>query len=121
MKKQPFLNFTLAGVSLTEFGLSIPSPVASLDVANSESASMTSWTLNVVVGGDTSKKVNVAAFEALLYSAAQSASQYPTSSGIPVAFVFGWLDEYGNVDDYISYQGFTLKFNVSTNGMYMQY
>lgn len=121
MKKQPFLNFTLAGVSLTEFGLSIPSPVASLEVANSEIASMTSWTLNVVVGGDISKKVNVAAFEALLYSAAQSASQYPNSSGIPVAFVFGWLDEYGNVDDYISYQGFTLKFNVSTNGMYMQY
>lgn len=121
MKKQPFLNFTLAGVSLTEFGLSIPSPVASLDVANSEIASMTSWTLNVVVGGDTSKKVNVAAFEALLYSAAQSASQYPNSSGIPVSFVFGWLDEYGNVADYISYQGFTLKFNVSTNGMYMQY
>ncbi len=121
MKKQPFVNFTLAGVNLTEFGLKIPNPVSSLDVANSEIASMTSWTLNCVVGGDTDKKINVAAFEALLYSAAQSASQYANSSGIPVAFIFGWLDEYGNVAEYKSYQGFTLKFNVTTNGMYMQY
>ena len=84
MKKQPFVNFTLAGVNLTEFGLKVPSPVSSLEVANSEIASMTSWTLNCVVGGDTDKKINVAAFEALLYSAAQSASQYANSSGIPV-------------------------------------
>lgn len=121
MKKQPFVNFTLAGVNLTEFGLTIPSPVSSLEISNSEIASMTSWTLNCVVGGDSNKKMNVAAFEALLYSAAQAASKYPTSSGIPVAFIFGWLDEDGNVADYKSYQGFTLKFSVSTNGMYMQY
>ena len=121
MKKQPFVNFTLAGVNLTEFGLSVPSPVSSLEVSNSEVASMTSWTLNCVVGGDAKKHMNVAAFEALLYSAAQSANQYANSSGVPVSFVFGWLDEYGNVAEYKSYQGFTLKFTVSTNGMYMSY
>lgn len=121
MKKQPFVNFTLAGVNLTEFGMTIPSPVSSLEIANSEIASMTSWTLTCVVGGDSNKKMNVAAFEALIYSAAQSASQYANSSGIPVAFIFGWLDDAGNVAEYTSYQGFTLKFTVSTNGMYMQY
>lgn len=121
MKKQPFVNFTLAGVNLTEFGMTIPSPVSSLEIANSEIASMTSWTLTCVVGGDSNKKMNVAAFEALLYSAAQSASQYANSSGIPVAFIFGWLDDAGNVAEYTSYQGFTLKFTVSTNGLYMQY
>ncbi|MCM1226430.1 MAG: hypothetical protein NC320_03265 [Clostridium sp.] len=121
MKKQSFCNFCLAGVSITEFGLKIPSPFASLEITNSEITSMTAWTLNCIVGGDSSKKINIAAFEALLYSAAQSANSYPNSSGIPVSFVFGWLDEYGNVEEYISYQGFTLKFSVSTTGLYMTY
>ena len=121
MKKQPFANFCLAGISITEYGLQIPSPFASLEITNSEITSMTAWTLNCVVGGDSSKKINVSAFEALLYSAAQSANSYPNSSGIPVSFVFGWLDEYGNVSEYTSYQGFTLQFTVSTNGLYMNY
>ena len=73
----------LAGVSLTEFGLSIPSPYASLDISNSQVTSMTSWTLRCVVGGDSSRRINIAAFEALLYSAAQDASQYENASGIP--------------------------------------
>lgn len=111
----------LAGVSITEFGLAIPSPFVSLVLSNSEITSMTSWTLNCVIGGDYSKKANVAAFEALLYSAAQAASSYANSSGIPVSFAFGWLDENGNVAEYTSYQGFTLKFEVSTNGRYMNY
>ena len=121
MLKNSFCNFVLAGVSLTDYGLSIPSPFTSLELTNSEITSMTAWTLNCIVGGDASKKANVAAFEALLYSAAQSASQYPDSSGIPVSFIFGWLDSNGNVADFISYQGFTLKFSVTTNGLYMQY
>lgn len=121
MKKQPFANFTLAGVSITEFGLTIPSPFVSLELSNSEIQSMTSWTLQCSVTGDASKKVNISAFEALLYSAAQSASQYPNSSGIPVSFMFGWLDEQGNVSDYLSYQGFTIKFSVTTTGVYMNY
>ncbi len=121
MKRNPFCNFNLAGVSITEFGLKMPSPFVSLELANSEIQSMTSWTLNCTVGGDASRKVNIAAFEALLYSAAQSASQYSNSSGIPVSFMFGWLDAQGNVSDYLSYQGFTLKFSVSTTGLYMNY
>ena len=121
LKKQPFVNFTLAGVNLTDFGLLIPSPFSSLELSNSQFTSSTSWTLTCTVGGDSSKKVNIAAFEALLYSAAQNASQYPTSSGIPVSFVFGWLDDSGNVDEYTSYQGFTLTFKVSTSGLYMVY
>lgn len=121
MKKQPFCNFNLAGVSITDYGLKIPSPFASLEITNSEITSMTAWTLNCVIGGDSSKKINASAFEALLYSTAQSANSYPNSSGIPVSFVFGWLDEYGNVGEYTSYQGFTLQFDVSTNGLYMNY
>lgn len=121
MKKQPFTNFCLAGISITDYGLKIPSPFASLEITNSEITSMTAWTLNCVVGGDSSRKINASAFEALLYSAAQSANSYPNSSGIPVSFVFGWLDEYGNVSEYTSYQGFTLQFTVSTNGLYMNY
>lgn len=121
LKKQPFCNFTLAGVSITDFGLEMPSPFASLELSNSEIQSMTSWTLNCIVGGDASRKMNIAAFEALLYSAAQSAAQYPDSSGIPVSFIFGWLDEFGNVAECLSYQGFTIKFSVSTTGVYMNY
>lgn len=121
MKRQPFVNFQLAGVSITDFGLLMPSPFTSLELSNSEITSMTSWTLKCIVGGDANKQANIAAFEALLYSAAQSASRYANASGIPVSFLFGWLDESGNISDYLSYQGFTLKFSVSTNGLYMNY
>lgn len=82
---------------------------------------MTSFALKCTVYGDASRSVNVAAFETLLYSAAQDASNYPSSNGIPVSFIFGWLDEYGNVLEYLSYQGFTLQFKVSTDGISMQY
>lgn len=121
MKKQPFCNFMLAGLSITEFGLAVPSPFVSLELSNSEITSTTSWTLNCILGGDSSKKVNVAAFEALLYSAAQSADGYANSSGIPVSFMFGWLDSNGSVSEYTSYQGFTLQFKVTTDGRYMKY
>lgn len=121
MKKQPFCNVTLAGVNLTEFGAEIPSPFTSLSLANSQITSMTSFTLSITVGGDANRRMNIAAFEALLYSAAQSASGYKNSSGIPVSFAFGWLDEFGNVKSYTSYSGFTLNFTVSTNGLYMLY
>ena len=121
MKRQPWCSFSLANVNLTEFGLEIPSPFVSLELTNSEVTSCTSWTLQCTVGGDSSKKANIAAFEALLYTAAQAASAYPNASGIPVAFAFGWLDEKGHVDTYLSYQGFTLQFTVSTSGLYMTY
>ena len=111
----------LAGVNLNDFGLEIPSPFSSLELGNSQVSSMTNWTLRCTVGGDSSRRINVAAFEALLYSAAQSAASYENASGIPVSFLFGWLDENGNVGDHISYQGFTLQFKVSTNGLYISY
>ena len=121
MKRQPFVSFTLAGISLTNFGLKIPSPLTSLELNNSEITSATAWTLNISVAGSAERKANVAAFEALLYSAAQEANQYADSSGIPVSFMFGWIDAFGNVDEYLSYQGFTNTFTVSTNGLYMNY
>ena len=121
MKKQAFCNFSLAGVSLTEFGLKIPAPFVSLEVFNSEIDSYTSWTLSVTVGGNSSQKMNIAAFEALLYSAAQKASGYSNSSGIPVSFIFGWLDSDGSVAENISYQGWTLKYNVATQGQFINY
>jgi hypothetical protein len=111
----------LAGVSLNEYGLIIPSPFVSLELTNSQITSMTTWTLTCVVGGDAKKKINIAAFEALLYSSAQAASQYANSSGIPVSFLFGWLDDSGNVAQYLSYQGFTINFSVATTGLYMTY
>lgn len=82
---------------------------------------MTSWTLNCTVGGDSDNKINIASFEALLYSAAQSAASYSDSKGIPVSFIFGWLDEKGQIAQHLSYQGFTLQFKVSTTGLYMNY
>lgn len=121
MKKQPWASFQLAGVSLTDFGLAVPSPFCSLELSNSQVTSMTSWTLKCIVVGDSSKKSNIAAFEALLYSAAQAASSYPDASGIPVAFAFGWLSDTGQISEYLSYQGYTLQFKVSTNGMSMTY
>ena len=121
MKKQPFCNFSLAGVSLTEFGLMIPAPFTQLQVDNSQIDSYTSWTLSVTVGGSANKKANIAAFEALLYSAAQKSAGYSNSSGIPVSFIFGWLNPDGTVAENVSYQGWTLKFNVSTSGRFMVY
>ena len=121
MQKQPWCSFTLAGINLCEFGLKIPSPFTSLEITNGQIQSCTQWTLNCVVGGEDKRKINVAAFEALLYSAAQKASQYGNASGIPVSFAYGWLDNKGNVAEYSSYQGFTLQFKVSTTGQYMKY
>lgn len=121
MKKQPWVTFIFAGVNLTDFGLEIPSPFSSLEINNSEITSMTAWTLRCTVGGEERRKINIAAFEALLYSAAQAANAYADSSGIPCSFAFGWLDEHGNVSEYVSYQGFTLQFKVSTTGLYMIY
>jgi hypothetical protein len=121
LKKQPFCSFTLAGVSLTDYGLSIPSPFISLELTNGQFHDMTAWTLAVVVGGDDKRKVNISAFEALLYSASQDANRYPTSKGVPVSFIFGWINNVGDVDEYLSYQGFMTTFNVSTNGLYMNY
>lgn len=120
MLKQPWLSFSLGGVSLTEFGLEIPSPLTSLSLNNSQISSMTSWTLTVNVGGDDRRKINISAFEALLYSSAQSSS-YAKASGIPVSFGLGWLDGKGNIAEHLTYQGFTLTFKVSTTGQYMTY
>lgn len=120
MLKQPWLSFSLGGVSLTEFGLEIPSPLTSLTLNNSQISSMTSWTLTVNVGGDDRRKINISAFEALLYSSAQSSS-YVKASGIPVSFGIGWLDGKGNIAEHLTYQGFTLTFKVSTTGQYMTY
>ena len=111
----------MAGVSLTDYGLAIPSPFVRLNLSNSQITSFTTWNLTVTVGGDASKKANIAAFEALLYSAAQDASNYANSSGIPVSFIFGWLNADGSISDHTSYQGFTLNFSVSTSGLFMTY
>lgn len=82
---------------------------------------MTQWTLECIVGGDDKRRINISAFEALLYTSAQNASNYSNSSGIPVSFLFGWLDENGSVLESLSYQGFTLTFKVSTSGRCMKY
>lgn len=121
MAKHPMCNFFLAGVALTDYGLVIPSPFTSLSLSNSEISSMTQWTLDCIVGGDDKRRINISAFEALLYTSAQNASNYSNSSGIPISFLFGWLDDNGNVIESLSYQGFTLTFKVSTSGRYMKY
>lgn len=121
MKRQPFVSFVLAGVSLTSWGLKIPSSFSKLTISNGQITSYTSWELKVVVGGDSTNKMNAAAFEALLYSAAQAANSYKNSAGIPISFLFGWCDEAGSVKSYASYQGFTLNFKVSASGLYLIY
>lgn len=121
MFKQCFANVALAGVSLTDFGLKIPSPFTSLSLSNSEISSMTQWTLECIVGGDDTNRINAAAFEALLYQSAQNASNYSNSSGIPCSFIFGWLNPDGSIAESLSYQGYTLTFKVSTSGRYMKY
>ena len=121
MKKQPWCSMSIAGLSITQWGLKIPSPFCSLILNNSETDSYTSWELTVTVGGDSSRNVNIAAFEALIYSAAQSGG-YSNASGIPVSFMLGWLDDKaGGVDSYMSYQGWTLKYNTKANGRYLTY
>ena len=120
MKKQAFCSVVLAGVSLSQYGMKIPSNFVSLVLDSAEQSSMTSFTLNCVVGGDSANEINIAGFEALIYSAAQ-ASAGGNSAGIPISFMFGWLDDSGNIKSYLSYQGFTLQYSVSTSGQYMQY
>lgn len=121
MKKQPYCTFLLAGLSLTSFGAKIPSPFCSLTLNNSETDNYTSWELKITVGGDSSRQMNIAAFEALIYSAAQTKG-YSNASGIPVSFIFGWLDETtGSMASYASYQGWTLKYNSSTTGRFLVY
>lgn len=122
MKKQPWFSFNLSNTSLTHFGLVTPSPFISLTLTNSEITSFTSWTLQIVVGGDASRKMNIAAFEALLYSAAQAADKNTSSAGIPVSFAFGWIDtDSGNIKEYTSYQGWTLQFDVATSDTFLRY
>lgn len=121
MKKQPFCSMRLAGVSLTDYGLSVPSPFCRLEVNDAEVDSYSNWTLTVTVGGDSQRLMNASAFEALLYSAAQSASSYKNSSGIPVSFIFGWLDDKGDVESSLSYQGWTVQFQNSASGQFMVY
>lgn len=121
MLKQPYVSFALAGVNLADFGLKIPSPFCSLTVSNAQISSFLSWELKITVVGDQKKQSNIAAFEALLYSAAQDAGKYANSSGIPVSFMFGWLNSDGSMGDHLDYQGFTLQFSASTNGLSMSY
>lgn len=121
LKSQPWCSATLGGISITHWGLVIPSPFCSLTINNSEADNYANWELTVTVGGDSSRHVNIAAFEALIYSASQS-NGYANASGIPVSFVFGWLDpQSGGISAYTSYQGWTLKYNVSTTGRFMTY
>lgn len=121
MKKQPYASVQLAGLDITSFGFKIPAPFCSLTLTNTETDNYTSWELNVNVGGDSTRKMNIAAFEALIYSAAQTVG-YNNASGIPVTFTLGWIDEgTGSVDSYISYQGWTLKYNVKTTGRFNTY
>jgi len=120
MKKQPFVTCTLAGLNITSFGMKIPSPFCSLTLNNSETDSYTSWELSVTVGGDSTRQVNIAAFEALIYSAAQT-SGYANASGVPVTFMLGWLNDAGEIETYLSYQGWTMKYNARTSGMFMTY
>ena len=118
MKKQPMCNIEIAGVSVTDFGLVVPSPFCSLTLNNSETDSYTSWELTITVGGDSQRAINIAAFEALIYQAAQT-SGYNNASGIPVSFMFGWIDgKIGGVDSYVSYKGWTLKYNAKTTGRF---
>lgn len=56
MKKTPWCSFVLAGVSLTDYGFKVPSPFCSLEVGQAEIDSYTSWTLTVLVGGDSKDK-----------------------------------------------------------------
>ena len=121
MFRNPFCSFVFAGVSLSDYGLAIPSPFCSLTLSNAQISSFLSWELKVTVVGDSKKRSNIAAFEALLYSAAQDAGKYPDSSGIPVSFMFGWINSDGTIGEHVSYQGFTLQFTVSTTGLSMIY
>lgn len=121
VKKQPFVNFVFAGVNLTSFGFMIPSAFSALEMSASQFTSSTQWTLTVSIASDASRKANGAAFEALLYTAAQAANKYPSSQGIPVSFLYGYIDDFGNVTEFTSYSGWTLTFTASTTGMYMIY
>lgn len=121
MRKQPFCSFSIAGVSLTDYGLKIPSPFCSLTLSNAQINSFTSWELKVTVVGDSRKQSNIAAFEALIYSAAQDAGTYPNSQDIPVSFMFGWMNPDGTVGEHVSYQGHFLNYSVSTSGLSMTY
>lgn len=121
MKKQCWCSVVIAGLSITQWGMKIPSPFCSLTLNNTETDSYTNWELKVTVGGDASRQVNIAAFESLIYSAAQTKG-YANAAGVPVSLSFGWLsDVTGEVEAYATYQGWTLKYQASTSGMFTTY
>jgi len=121
MLRQPFVSFSIAGISLTDFGLKIPSPFCSLSITNAQFQSFLSWELRATIVGDAKKQVNIAAFEALLYSASQASAAYSTAQRVPVSFMFGWMNSDGTVGEHVSYQGFFLNFSMSTTGLSMTY
>ena len=121
MLRQPFCSFSIAGVSLTDFGLVIPSPFCTLTVNNAQIDSFLSWELKVTVVGDSMRRSNIAAFETLIYSASQDAGKYPDVSGVPVSFMFGWINADGTVGEQTSYQGYFINYNTSTSGLSMTY
>jgi hypothetical protein len=121
MLRQPFCSFSIAGVSITDFGLVIPSPFCSLTVNNAQFDSFLSWELKVTVVGDYRRSSNIAAFEALIYSASQDAGKYPDVIRVPVSFMFGWLNPDGSVGEHTSYQGYFINYNTSTSGLSMSY
>ena len=121
MFKQPFCSFSLSGVNLTDYGLKIPSPFCSLTLTNAQITSFTSWELRVTVVGDDRKGSNIAAFEALIYSASQDVSNYASAIRVPVSFMFGWTKSDGTIGEYLSYQGYFINYAVSTSGLSMTY
>lgn len=121
MIRQPFIAFSLAGIDLTTFGLSIPSPFCSLSVSSAQIHSFTSWELRITVVGDERKRSNIAAFETLLYAASQDSHKYQNAQRVPVSFMFGWTNPDGTVGEHISYQGFFIEYKTSTSGLAMTY
>lgn len=121
MLRQPFCSFSFAGVNLTDFGLEIPSPFCSLSISNAQINSCLSWELRVTVVGDSRKKSNIAAFETLIYTAAQDAQKYQSSQNVPVSFMFGWVNHDGTVGEHCSYQGHFVNYSTSTSGLSLTY
>jgi len=118
----PFIAVSLAGVSLTDLGYKIPTPLVGITIKNALVRSALEWELTLNVAGDSNKRANIAAIEGLWYQAEQSARNSGYTRGIPVSIILGWQSPNGQITESMDIEGFTIQFSVTVpEAQYTQY
>jgi hypothetical protein len=118
----PFIAVSMAGVSLTDLGYKIPSPLVGISITNATVRSALMWELTLNVAGDASRIANIAAIEGLWYQAKQAAKNSGYKRGIPVSIILGWQSPDGQVVESMDIEGWTMQFDCNVpESQHLQY